>query len=126
MFDTDNNPKMGIIVVNLPSICGKNCVHVGQEDEKRIIGNPNTNWFQIKSRTEYENKYPYVPSRIIDNFTSQLTENDLVSITVVDWDTIKDNKEVLKTLIDNAFKRSRSKNLHYNHSSPLRSRNSVL
>lgn len=126
MFDTDNNPKMGIIVVNLPSIYGGNCIHTGQEDEKQIIGSFSTDWFQIKSRKEYETKFPYLPSRIIDNFESQLTQSDIVSITVVDWDTIKDNNEVLKTLIDNAFNRSRSKDLHYNHSAPLRSRNSNI
>lgn len=123
MFNTNNNPKMGIIVVNLPSIFGKNCIHSGQEDEKQIIGNSNINWFQITSRKEYETKFPYLPSRIIDNFESQLTQNTIVPITVVDWCTIEDDNVIIKTLVDNAYKRSRDKTKHYNHSSPLRCRN---
>lgn len=123
MFDTENNPKLGILVINLPTIDGKNCIHAGQEDEKRLMSN-DTNWFSIETRAEYESKYPYLPSRLIDNLISEKKYEDIVHITITEWDTIVKDYSVLKTLIDNAFNRSRDKNKHYNHSAPLRSRNS--
>lgn len=123
MFHTDNNPKMGIVVINLPTIQGKNCIHAGQEDEKPIISGDD-GWFRIETRSDFERKYPYLPSRLIDNLESESTDSDIVHITVVDWVTIENNKVTLKKIIDNAYNRSRDKNKHYNHSSPLRCRNS--
>ena len=123
MFDTKNNPKLGILVINLPTLNGQNHIQSGQDDEKSIIGSPSLSWFTVNSRSEYEKRFPYLPSRIIDNYESSLNYDDIVPITIVDWDVIKNNNAALKTLIDNAYKRSRNKNLHYNYSAPLRSRN---
>jgi len=121
MFNTDNNPKMGIIVVNLPSI--SQACRKSDDTEKDII-NPNGNWISVKTRKEYEDLYPNIPIRIIDNFESGITDDTIVSITVVNWDRISNNIPALKTLVNNAFNRSRSKELHYNHSRPLKGRNS--
>ena len=124
MFNTEEKPKLGIIVINLPTLNGQNHIQSGQEDEKAIIGSPFMNWFSVKSRAEYERRFPYLPSRIIDNFESSLTNEDIIPITVVEWDRIKNDNGVLKTLIDNAYRRSRDSNYHYNHSAPLKNRNS--
>ena len=124
MFNTDNNPKMGIVVINLPSISYYQANRIGQEDEKSIVAKPGLQWVSFHNRHELESNYPYMPSRIIDNFESSITNKDIVPITVVDWDRIANNNIALKTLIDNAYKRSRDKNKHYNHFAPLRSRNS--
>ena len=121
MFNTDNNPKMGIIVVNLPSI--SQACRKSDDTEKDII-NPNGNWISVKTRKEYEDLYPNMPIRILDNFESGITDDTIVSITVVNWDRISNNIPALKTLVNNAFNRSRSKELHYNHSRPLKGRNS--
>jgi len=121
MFNTDKNPKMGIIVVNLPSI--SQACRKSDDTEKDIIS-PNGNWITVKTRKEYENLYPNMPIRIIDNFESGIIDDTIVSITVVNWDRISNNIPALKTLVNNAFNRSRSKELHYNHSRPLRGRNS--
>jgi len=121
MFNTDKNPKMGIIVVNLPSI--SQACRKSDDTEKDIIS-PNGNWITVKTRKEYEDLYPNIPIRIIDNFESGITDDTIVSITVVNWDRISNNIPALKTLVNNAFNRSRSKELHYNHSRPLRGRNS--
>ena len=122
MFDTEKNPKLGIVVINLPTIGGKNCIHAGQEDEKNLISN-DTNWFRIETRADFESKYPYLPSRLIDNLISETKDGDTVHITITEWETIVKDASILKTLIDNAFNRSRDKNKHYNHSAPLMSRN---
>lgn len=115
MYDSEINPKMGIVVVNLPSIQNIQWVRASNEDEKRFISN-NANWYSFHSREEYEENYPFMPSRIIDNFVKG------VPITVVNWNVIYGNKQIFKYLIDNAFKRKDS--IVYNNFAPLRSNNS--
>ena len=115
MFDSEKNPKMGIIVINLPTI--NQNVRVSSEEEKEIVA-PNSNWVRLSTREEYEIEYPYLPKRILDNLVYG------AEITIVDWNTIYDgNYNKLMTLIDNAFKRR--KTVKYDHSEPLRKRNSV-
>ena len=125
MFNTENKPKLGVVVINLPTINGCNGTHSGQDDEKPIIANPNSSWHKIKSRLQYEKEFPYLPSRIIDNYESAITDSSIVPITTVEWDVIEKDICTLKKLIDNAFKRSRDDSKHYNHSAPLRDRNST-
>lgn len=115
MFDSEKNPKMGIIVINLPTISQN--VKVSCEEEKEIVA-PNSNWIRLTTRDEYERNYPYLPKRILDNLVYG------AEITIVDWNTVYDgNYEKLMTLIDNAFKRR--KTVEYDCSEPLRKRNSV-
>ena len=69
------------------------------------------------TRDEIEEKYPYLPDRIKTN----IAKKD-VSISIVNWDVISNNAYKLKELIDNAFNRRKTNN--YDHSAPLRRRNS--
>lgn len=115
MFNSEKNPKMGIIVINLPTISQN--VKVSCEEEKEIVA-PNSNWIRLTTRDEYERNYPYLPKRILDNLVYG------AEITIVDWNTIYDDDyNKLMTLIDNAFKRR--KTVKYDHSEHLRKRNSV-
>lgn len=123
MFNTEKNPKLGILVINLPSVKNMNGIYAGENEEKKVISPYYNNWVALKSRAELEEAYPYLPSRIIDNYESSINRTDIVPITIVDWDTISNDNERLKYLIDNAYKRGNNKNLHYNHSAPLRARN---
>ena len=113
MYPSDENKKMGIIVINVPSIY-QSC-RASTESERSII-NPWGNWTSYNTRREYEDNYTYMPSRIIDNFVKG------VPITVVDWDRIVSNPNDLMILIDNAFKRRDT--IKYDHSAPLKARNS--
>lgn len=113
MFDTQNNPKMGILIINMPTI--SQGLRVGDDGEKSIVS-PYGSWRNISTRQEIEEIYPYLPSRIIDNLVKG------VPITIVDWNTICNNLENLKRLIDNAYNRRNSNN--YDHSTPLRRTNS--
>ena len=113
MFDTILNPKMGILVVNLPNT--NNTVRASDAHEKDIVSK-NGNWYAVNSRVEFESIYPNMPSRIIDNFIKG------VPISVVSWNTITNNLEGFKELIDIAF--SRRKTNEYDHSAPLRKKNS--
>ncbi len=113
MFDTEKNPKMGILVINLPEI--NQWVRACSPEEKKVVS-PNASWYSLSTRKEYEERYPYMPDRIIDNFLNG------AEITVVDWYTIENDCFKLMKLIDNAFKRKDS--IKYDHSKPLKRRNS--
>ena len=113
MYDSSANRQMGIIVINLPTI--SQCIRAGSIDEKPLLADDN-NWFSCQNRNDLEKSYPYMPSRIIDNFQHG------APITVVDWATIKNDPQILKRLIDIAF--NRRFDFTYDHSAPLRRQNS--
>lgn len=114
MFNTEKNPKMGILVVNLPDT--NPTVRALSDEEKDIIFDNSNNFLELSTRNDYENAYPYMPSRIIDNLVKK------VPIAVVDWATIETNLSNLKTLVDEAFKKRKTN--QYDHSTPLRRNNS--
>lgn len=115
MYDSESNPQLGIIVINLPYIVQSS--RISDETEKEIIDPlKNKKWVKFKNRSEFEEAYPYMPSRIIDNFVKD------IPITVVDWNVVYNNPNELMRLIDNAFKRK--KDLKYDHSALLRKNNS--
>lgn len=111
MYDTDSNSKMGIVVINLPTISQTR--RAPTEIEKPLVAPGERNWTHLKTRNEYEANYPYMPSRIIDCFEKKDSE-----IAVVDWNVVRSNPLILKELVDIAFKRR--KNVQYDTSSPLR------
>lgn len=113
MYDSPANRQMGIIVINLPTI--KQGIRASSEEEKPLLSDFGQ-WYSIDNRAEFEAQYPYMPSRIIDNFVKE------VPITVVEWSRIENHPTILKQLIDNAF--NRRFDFTYDHSSPLRRQNS--
>lgn len=113
MYDSPANRQMGIIVINLPTI--KQGIRASSEEEKPLLSDFGQ-WYSIENRAEFEAQYPYMPSRIIDNFVKG------VPITVVEWSRIENHPTILKQLIDNAF--NRRFDFTYDHSSPLRRQNS--
>lgn len=113
MYDSLANRQMGIIVINLPTI--KQGIRASSEEEKPLLSDFGQ-WYSIENRAEFEVQYPYIPSRIIDNFVKG------VPITVVEWSRIENHPTILKQLIDNAF--NRRFDFTYDHSSPLRRQNS--
>lgn len=113
MYDSPANRQMGIIVINLPTI--KQGIRASSEEEKPLLSDFGQ-WYFIDNRAEFEAQYPYMPSRIIDNFVKE------VPITVVEWSRIENRPTILKQLIDNAF--NRRFDFTYDHSSPLRRQNS--
>ncbi|MDY4465322.1 MAG: TIR domain-containing protein [Candidatus Treponema excrementipullorum] len=113
MFHTENNPRMGIVVINLPTI--KQSIRAGSPEEKTLLSGSGERR-TLETRSDFESHYPYMPSRIIDNFVKE------VPITVAEWTRIENNPQILKRLIDNAFKRK--DNISYDYSVPLRRQNS--
>lgn len=113
MYNSDVNPQMGILVVNLPSI--NQSIRASSQAEKPLLSDSG-HWFALETRQDFELYYPYMPSRIIDNFMKE------APITVGEWSRIQNNSQILKLLIDNAF--NRRKDFAYDHSAPLRRQNS--
>lgn len=115
MYNSDVNPQMGILVINLPTI--SQSMISNSESEKDIMG-PFINWETLnKDLSSLKAKYPYLPDRIIENLA-----RDDVQISIVNWYVIYNDTNKLKELIDNAYNRRKSNK--YDHSTPLRGRNS--
>jgi len=89
-------------------------VLVGSEQEKKLYPDI-TSWTTVDQRAEYERRYPYMPSRIIDNFMKPG-----VRISVIPWSRI--NTTSLTFLIDAAYRNR--ENCQYDLSRPLRRANS--
>ncbi len=118
MYDSDVNPKMGILVINLPSISGNQGMIACGNDEEQVMGDSYTIWTPIQKDITYiENCYPYLPHRLVTNVA-----RTNVSISIVNWTVIESNFEKLKYLINKAF--NRRKTNEYDHSEPLRRKNS--
>lgn len=123
MYHNEDRPRLGILVINLPSIKGNQAVYKGRYDDGELIVD-NAVWRTITKQEEYEASFPFMPQRIIDNYVSGLEDNSIFPISVVDWDRIANNPRILKQLIDNAFNDRNDDKLHYNFSRPLRRNNS--
>ena len=113
MYDTEKNPKMGIIVVNLPK--SGNGVRAASNIEKEVIS-PNSSWTSFTTLKQFEDAYSSAPKRIINSLFYKQSE-----ISFVDWETIKNNPNKLKLLIDIAY--SRRKDVDYYLADPLMRRN---
>lgn len=115
MYDTEKNPKMGILVVNLPSC--RNNIRAVENREKEIVASNITKWTSFTKRSEYEYAYPDLPSRLIDSLITKHSD-----ITFVNWVTISNNPLLLQELVDFAY--MRRKTIEYDLSAPLRRKNS--
>lgn len=116
MYDGKVNKKSGILVINLPSV---NCMNynVAHAGEKERVYPENKSWITIESRSEYELRYPYMPDRIIDNLLQKDSR-----ISVVNWDKIWNDANILEFLIDATF--NDRENCVYDLSRPMRRANS--
>jgi acetylglutamate synthase len=95
MIDGRVNKRSGILVINLPST---NCTHftAPHTEEKELIHPETTSWTSVKTRTEYVDRYPFLPDRIIDNLLEPKAK-----ISVVSWEKL--TLERLRFLIEAAF-----------------------
>jgi len=114
MYNGKINKKSGIIVINLPTI---NCPHftAAHSGEKENVFPENRTWVTLTEREEYEQRYPYMPDRIIDNLL-----NCDAKISVISWAKLTVDK--LKFLIEKAYEDRAI--CTYDLSRPMRRRNS--
>lgn len=117
MRDSSLNKKSGILVVNLPSTGTTHIRSSHGDNEKNEIHPTVTGWSSINDRSAYEERYPFMPARIIDNFMRSDSY-----ISVVNWDNIYYKPENLRKLIDMTYN-DRGK-ANYDMSRDMRMRNS--
>ncbi|NKB26398.1 MAG: hypothetical protein GKR99_02080 [Rhodobacteraceae bacterium] len=97
MIDGKVNGRSGIVVIDLPS-SGSTSWHAAFPDEKKAIyADYEGPWTTISTKTEYENRYPNMPGRIIENLLK-----DDVKIPIVPWDRIYGYPERLSYLLAQA------------------------
>jgi len=99
MFDGTVNNKSGVFVIQLPTTGCTNFHAAHGDEEKNNLYRNVTGWTTITSRAEYEKRFPYMPSRIIDN----LLKNG-AKVSVANWDTVTADTEKLKLLIDLTYR----------------------
>ena len=113
MIDGQVNKRSGILVVNLPSVDNE-CVWAAHgEEEKRLVYPDERNWARWSRRSEFEARFPFMPSRIVDSLVKG------VNISITRWDVLTVAR--LRFLIDATFAARRS--CEYDLSAPMRRRN---
>lgn len=114
MYDGTVNKKSGVLAINLPSTgCTSHTAAHGDEEKSLIY--PNSTWTTLKTRTEYESRYPHMPDRIIDN----LLKNG-AKVSVTSWDKLTLTN--LRFLIDETY--NDRADCNYDLSSNMRRSNS--
>jgi len=115
MYDGEVNKKSGILVVNLP-LTGSDNITAGHGNQEKQLIHPNIdNWISL-NRSQYEQRYPYLPNRIIDNLVNKNSK-----ISVVPWGLIDNRPEILKLLIE--FTNQDRQIAEYDLSRPMKRQN---
>ena len=115
MIDGTVNKRSGVLVVNLPSTGDTTSCTVSHAGEKQAVY-PNASWDPARfTRADYERRYPYMPTRIIDNLVAAQAY-----VSVAPWDRAKDPAN-LRFLIEATF--SDRTRCVYDFSTPMRRRN---
>ena len=113
MYNGKINKQSGVLVVNLRTIDNGLGI-AAYRGEKSAVHPDVDDWIELTSRREYESRYPYMPSRIIDNLVAG------APISVAPWYRINANR--FRFLIDVAFRDRLT--LKYDLSSRMRRANS--
>ena len=116
MIDGAINRRSGILVIDLPTTRSTSW-HASLPNEKRVI-HPNytENWVHVENKTDYFERYPDMPERIIDNLAKPG-----VKLSIVPWDRVKNQPQNLKFLVDATARVAHSND--YDLSLPMRTRN---
>ena len=116
MFDGAVNKQSGILVINLPATGVVTCTAAHGDDEKRSVY-PESSWFSVTTRTEYERIYPHLPARIIDNLLK-----GKVKVSVTNWNRVAGDIEKLRFLINATY--DDRMQCEYDLSTPMKRANS--
>jgi len=114
MYNGPNFGKSGVVVLQAPD-CESDSFTAPFDEIKQSMYPHVSSWTSFNSREEYQERYPHLPERIIDNL---LKPNSKVSVS--NWSSVAQNPENLRLLIDCAHN-ARS-NCEYDMSRPMRMR----
>lgn len=104
MIDGRINRQSGILVINLPGVSGGWTAALPNE-KKALYGHHTGSWTSFEQRSQFEEKYPLMPARIVDNLM-----RPGVAISVVQWDRIENDPAALRWLVDATAVAGRSNN----------------
>lgn len=115
MSSDSRHAKLGILVINLPSIDSKSMLLACDEEDEEAMGS-DMKWKPATRDPEVmRNAYPYLPDRLLENL-----QRDGVYIAIASWINIGNDPQAIKKLIDNAYKRAQDNN--YDASARLKGR----
>lgn len=97
MIHGRRNPQSGILVINLPGVGGSHWTAALPGEKSAIYPDYGGGWTSIMERWRFEEGYPLMPTRIIDNLL-----NPRAKVSVVPWDRVEKNPEALRWLVDSA------------------------
>lgn len=112
MYNGPKFGKSGVVVLQAPD-CESGSFTAPFDEVKKTMYPHVSSWTSFKSREEYQERYPHLPDRIIDNL---LKANSKVSVS--NWSSVAQNPENLRLLIDCAHKARSS--CEYDMSRPMR------
>ena len=116
MHDGSRNKKSGIFVITLPTVSSGDEAINAANGEQHLYPDIHQ-WTSISSRAGYEERYPYMPERLIDNLCKPEAK-----ISVTPWQRIVNNSVLLRGLVDLTYNaRSGCK---YDLRRPMRKHNS--
>jgi hypothetical protein len=96
MIDGSRNRKSGIVVIVLPE-ADLGYFTAAHEEEKSAVFPDCTSWTNLTTRAAFEERYPWMPDRIVDNLVKPEAK-----ISVIPWQRVVNNPECLRVLIDTA------------------------
>jgi hypothetical protein len=117
MINGKVNKKSGVLVINLPTIACSYYTAAHGDSEKNSLYPNVSNWTSISTRIEYEERYPFMPERIIDNLLKTGAK-----VSVANWSDVINDLEKLRFLVDVTFNDRAS--CEYDLSRPMRRSNS--
>ena len=95
MIDGERNACSGVLVVNLPEAATTWITARLPEEKQAIYPSVRYEWLNFRHRSQYEDAFPRMPARIIDNLLKPE-----VAISVVSWELIRDNRQALHWLVE--------------------------
>lgn len=116
MYNGVQNKQSGILVIMLPTT-GCDCVNAPHGEEEKSTVHPGLSNWNSWTHSEYAEKFPHAPERIIDNLA-----NPHAKISVVKWDSVARAADKLKYLIEIAHLHAST--CEYDLSKPMRRSNS--
>ncbi len=114
MYDSDKNPKSGVVCINLPTI-NQDVLAPNENLRGCVWNNGPVTWSSLdRELSKIEKKFPFLPPRVQKSIAKG------ASIPVANWNAIIDNPESLNQLIEHAFQ-NRKNNIYC--LDPLQKRN---
>lgn len=98
MFDGQVNKKSGVLVVTLPSTGMDGYTTSHNNEQSTVYPEYAGSWTTIETKSQYTDKYPYLPERIIDNLATHSS-----NISVIPWDRFTRSTETIHFLINATF-----------------------